>query len=77
VWAPLARQVTVAFEDAARAPLTLAPEPAGYFSGTWPGGTAGALYRYRLDERGPYPDPCSYYQPRGPHGASMVVDPAE
>jgi maltooligosyltrehalose trehalohydrolase len=76
VWAPLAREVTVAFEDATRAPLALAPEPGGYFSGTWPSGTAGALYRYRLDERGPYPDPCSYYQPRGPHGPSMVVDPA-
>jgi maltooligosyltrehalose trehalohydrolase len=75
VWAPLASEVAVVFEDAARAPLPLAPEPDGYFSGTWAGGTAGALYRYRLDDRGPYPDPCSYYQPRGAHGPSMVVDP--
>ncbi|HVG01904.1 MAG TPA: alpha-amylase family glycosyl hydrolase, partial [Nitrospira sp.] len=31
-------------------------------------------YRYRLDGRHLYPDPCSRYQPNGPHGPSLIVD---
>lgn len=36
---------------------------------------AGTLYWYRLDGRGPFPDPASRWQPRGVHGPSAVVDP--
>lgn len=35
----------------------------------------GARYGYRLDGRGPFPDPVSRAQPDGVHGASQVVDP--
>jgi maltooligosyltrehalose trehalohydrolase len=52
----------------------LEAEGDGYFSSTLPDVQPGALYRYRLDDRGPYPDPCSRFQPQGPHGPSMVVD---
>jgi maltooligosyltrehalose trehalohydrolase len=45
----------------------------GYFALHVPGLPAGALYRYRLDGEGPYPDPASRAQPRGPHGPSQVV----
>jgi maltooligosyltrehalose trehalohydrolase len=48
----------------------------GYFIGFVPGMAAGARYCYRLDDEGTFPDPCSRYQPEGPHGPSMVVDPA-
>jgi len=52
-------------------------EKTGYFSGIVPGVTAGATYQFRLDgEQGLVPDPASRYQPEGPHGPSMVVDPA-
>jgi maltooligosyltrehalose trehalohydrolase len=34
-------------------------------------------YRLRLDGRGPFPDPASRFQPAGPHGPSMIVDPTE
>ncbi len=34
----------------------------------------GALYRYLLDGKGPYPDPASRFQPEGVHGPSQVVD---
>ncbi|MEO0455543.1 MAG: malto-oligosyltrehalose trehalohydrolase [Cyanobacteria bacterium P01_A01_bin.114] len=34
----------------------------------------GARYRYRLDEDKSWPDPASYHQPEGVHGASAVVD---
>ncbi|EAU68040.1 malto-oligosyltrehalose trehalohydrolase (MTHase) (4-alpha-D-((1-_4)-alpha-D-glucano)trehalose trehalohydrolase) [Stigmatella aurantiaca DW4/3-1] len=34
----------------------------------------GALYKYRLDSGDVFPDPCSRFQPEGPHGPSRVVD---
>jgi maltooligosyltrehalose trehalohydrolase len=76
VWAPEAQQATVVFEDSTIQPLQLEPQAGGYFAGRGPLAAAGTLYRYRLDDRGPYPDPASRYQPRGPEGPSMVVDPA-
>lgn len=36
---------------------------------------AGSAYGYRIDGRGPFPDPYSRFQPEGPHGRSQVVDP--
>jgi maltooligosyltrehalose trehalohydrolase len=75
LWAPEARDVEVIFEDAG-APLRLEREDGDYFSGFAPGVGAGSLYRYRLDGKGVYPDPYSRFQPRGPHGPSMIVDPA-
>jgi maltooligosyltrehalose trehalohydrolase len=46
----------------------------GYFEGTHPV-PVGGLYKYRLDGGESFPDPCSRYQPEGPHGPSQVVDP--
>lgn len=40
-----------------------------------PGLTAGARYGYRIDGKGPFPDPASRFQPSGVHGLSEVVDP--
>ena len=51
-------------------------DEAGYFSGLVPIATGGMLYRYRLDNGDAYPDPCSRYQPQGPHGPSLIVDPS-
>jgi maltooligosyltrehalose trehalohydrolase len=76
VWAPRARGVTVVFENQHLNDLVLEAEGDGYFSGLAPA-RAGALYRYRLDDRGPYPDPYSRFQPSGPHGPSMIVDAAD
>jgi len=50
-------------------------QPDGYFTAEAPGLGAGTLYRYRIDGAGPYPDPASRFQPQGPHGPSMAVDP--
>ena len=75
VWAPLANEVHVVVEDGSGKTLCLEPEGStGYFSGTLHGAGAGLRYRYRLDERGTFPDPCSRFQPEGPHGPSVVVD---
>lgn len=57
--------------------VELAAEPDGYFSRLVPDVGAGALYRFRLDGKDAlYPDPASRFQPEGPHGPSMVIDPA-
>jgi maltooligosyltrehalose trehalohydrolase len=90
VWAPEARSVeVVVFQPrgerggrtgsgdgdlVAIARLTRSDD--GYFSGIAEQLRPGALYQYRVDGKGPYPDPASRFQPEGPHGPSQVVDPA-
>src|SRR5947208_2226500 len=74
VWAPDRRTVEVALETpkgTQHAPLERRAD--GYFEGTAPA-DAGARYRYRLDGKDTFPDPCSRWQPEGPHGPSEVVD---
>lgn len=74
VWAPDAQRVVA--HIAAPGPLTLALEPTqdGYFEVTTSQVGPGALYKYSIDDAGPWPDPCSRYQPDGPHGPSEVTD---
>ncbi len=74
VWAPGASRVEVVFEDGGHEPLTLTRDAGGYFSGATH--TPARLYKYRVDDTGPWPDPCSRFQPQGVHGPSMLVDPA-
>ncbi|HUP96998.1 MAG TPA: malto-oligosyltrehalose trehalohydrolase, partial [Usitatibacter sp.] len=71
VWAPDCTRVEVI---AGRTSEALSPEDDGYFSGRVPSAETGTRYRYRLDGRGPFPDPASRFQPDGPHGPSEVVD---
>ncbi|HET6438988.1 MAG TPA: malto-oligosyltrehalose trehalohydrolase [Anaeromyxobacter sp.] len=73
VWAPRSAQVEVLPEGAH--PARLAPEPGGFFSALVPGLRAGVRYTYRLDGGAPLPDPASRFQPEGPQGPSLVVDP--
>ena len=54
----------------------LASEGNGYHSGFIDQLEPSDLYRFRLDGGELFPDPASRYQPDGPHGASMVVDPS-
>ena len=76
VWAPNAKQVEVELSGPGGPEYRpLAAEPDGYHAGTIPGLSAGARYKYRLDGGMAFPDPCSRFQPEGPHGPSEVVDP--
>jgi maltooligosyltrehalose trehalohydrolase len=76
VWAPACAEVEVVLEqDSNRTIHPLAAEPGGFFSGVVPAG-AGDRYWFRLDGGALRPDPCSRFQPDGPHGPSQVVDPA-
>jgi len=47
----------------------------GYFSGFIENLQPGTKYRLRLDTGEAFPDPASRFQPEGPHGPSVVVDP--
>jgi maltooligosyltrehalose trehalohydrolase len=73
VWAPKRRAVTVEVEPGRRTALTA--EAGGYFSGTVSSAGTGSRYRFLLDDAGSFPDPASRFQPDGPHGPSVVVDP--
>ena len=54
----------------------LSPLPDGSFTGVFDDVRPGDRYWYRLDRKGPFPDPASRCQPDGVHGPSLVVDPA-
>jgi maltooligosyltrehalose trehalohydrolase len=67
--------VAVVLDDSRHA-TPLAVEPAGYYSGVVAEARAGSTYRFLLDDELTLADPASRFQPDGPHGPSMVIDPA-
>ena len=74
VWAPAAPALDlVLVRDQRRVALTR--EADGHFSGFVSGVAAGDRYWFALAADRLRPDPCSRYQPDGPHGPSQVVDP--
>jgi maltooligosyltrehalose trehalohydrolase len=77
VWAPTRTQVEIIIDPAGPSPrrYSLARTADGIFTGTFDAFSAGDLYAYVLDGEGPFPDPCSRFQPQGVHGPSAVVDP--
>jgi maltooligosyltrehalose trehalohydrolase len=77
VWAPDSQSVELVIDDdrGTGSGSRLAAEGNGYHSGYAEGVTTGTRYRYRLDGKDSFPDPASRFQPDGPHGPSMVVDP--
>jgi maltooligosyltrehalose trehalohydrolase len=75
IWAPTAQKVEVVFEPPSEKTLPLAKESDGYFRGWGPNVKPNALYRFRVDGNGPFPDPTSRFQPQGVHGPSEIVDP--
>jgi maltooligosyltrehalose trehalohydrolase len=74
VWAPERERVELVLEGSEPA-REFARDAAGYWGAFVPELPVGALYRYRLDGEGPFPDPASRFQPQGVHGPSGVVDP--
>ena len=74
LWAPLRQHVGLILDDGRT--LAMSAEAAGYFRADVPDVGAGTLYRFALDGvPEPAPDPASRFQPDGPAGWSMVVDP--
>ena len=75
VWAPGHRSVDISLEREGTW-QGLREEPDGFFSGFVKSATAGARYWLRVDGGPPRPDPVSRFQPDGPHGPSVIVDPS-
>jgi maltooligosyltrehalose trehalohydrolase len=71
VWAPEARQVRVDVEGVVA--LALQRDASGHWTGSSELARPGHRYWYNVDGTA-LPDPCSRYQPDGPHGASLIVD---
>lgn len=71
VWAPRAESVSVL-----GAKLDPSAQEEGVFHGRIAAGP-GTEYRFVLDGRREWPDPCSRCQPHGMLGPSCVIDPAE
>jgi maltooligosyltrehalose trehalohydrolase len=77
VWAPDAEAVDLVLERPDQPSVhPMVNYADGYFSIRVPHVAPGDLYRFRVDGRGPFPDPASRWQPQGVHGPSAVVDPA-
>ncbi|HEX3597564.1 MAG TPA: malto-oligosyltrehalose trehalohydrolase [Polyangiaceae bacterium] len=75
--APRCREVNLILESEGGRLVPMERKSRGDFWAFVPGLRAGALYRFLLDDdRVPYPDPVSRYQPEGPHGPSQVIDPS-
>ena len=76
IWAPRVSGIAVVLERGASISLQSEGEHAGYFSGE-AAAPPGARYQFRLDSDDRfYPDRASRYQPEGPHGPSVVIDPS-
>ncbi len=72
-WAPKPTRVEVILHPQGTI-YAMTKEDDGHWVGVVPEATAGMTYRYRLDGRELFPDPCSRFQPEGPHGPSLIVD---
>ena len=81
VWAPSATQVDLVIYrtedtcDQHAAVYSLAKGDDGIFRTLVSDAREGLLYKYRVDGKGPFPDPVSRFQPKGVHGPSQVIDP--
>ena len=74
VWAPLAKQVVLCIAAPHERRILMQATTRGYFHVIAEGISAGALYRYQLDNDRERPDPASRHQPQGVHGFSQVTD---
>jgi maltooligosyltrehalose trehalohydrolase len=74
VWAPLANRVELACNDRLSA---MKREKGGWWIADAPYIQHGVDYAYRIDGRGPFPDPRSPWQPAGVHGPSRRLDHRE
>jgi len=72
VWAPRATTVDV---ELGNVYVAMVRDGDGVWSATVADVAPDALYRFRIDGGGAFPDPYSRSQPEGPHGPSQIVDP--
>lgn len=71
VWAPAAQQVELVCGEQR---LLMNKDGSGWWHGDAPFIKHGSDYAFKIDGKGPYPDPRSGWQPEGVHEASRWVD---
>jgi maltooligosyltrehalose trehalohydrolase len=76
VWAPASRQVHLVAADDQAGRWPLDRDSDGYHTAYIAELRTGDRYWFILDGGRLRPDPCSRFQPDGPHGPSQVVDPS-
>jgi maltooligosyltrehalose trehalohydrolase len=70
LWAPAAKRVDLLLDR----PYPLKRGEDGWFAASISGTTAGARYKYRIDDEIDVPDPASEFQPEDAFGPSEVID---
>src|SRR4029077_20583617 len=73
LWAPKASAVALQLNNLARG-LPMSRGDEGWFELTTEA-SAGARYRFEIDDKQNVPDPASRFHPLGVHGPSQVIDP--
>ena len=77
VWAPAARELTLALHDGrAAGEYPMPRDGEGVFDRIIDAAAPGDRYSYRVNGGPLRPDPASRFQPEGVHGPSQVVDPS-
>lgn len=74
VWAPMAKEVNLVLQEPEGRTIPLKVDEWGYWETEVKPIPEGALYKFKVDDNPPFPDPASRYQPEGPHGPSAVVN---
>lgn len=73
VWAPSCDHVELVLED--HEPIPLKKEQNHFFSAMVEYAKSGMLYQFCLNHNPVlFPDPASYFQPKGPNGPSCIID---
>ena len=75
VWAPQAQEVLLEIDGQAAQRIVMPAVAEGYRAIEVHDVQPGRRYVYVVDGKS-YPDPCSRFQPEGPHGPSEIVDRA-
>ena len=75
VWAPACRSVDFVLDANPQQSHAMARDGDGFYAADVPV-RPGDRYWFRLNGSDLRPDPCSRFQPDGPHGPSQVVDPS-
>jgi maltooligosyltrehalose trehalohydrolase len=73
IWAPHAKSLVLVL-DSGEHPMHA--EAHGWWRLDVPSAGPGTRYQFRIDDRGPFPDPRSAWQPEGVHGPSVAIDHA-
>ena len=79
VWAPSAQNISVVlYENGVEEEykLEFKESHSGLFHSIVKEARVGSLYKFKIDENGPFPDPASRFQPEGVHGPSQVINPS-